>query len=287
MSPLPPLLHIVRVQRRLCIYSQLRLEEALLRSDARSWCLLNAGGGGGGPLCAALGAPAVAPPRAVVMGISGLSASLLHEPAVRASRTPVIRRFSGGGTVLVDGGTLLVSLIAGADAVPEARHPREIMAWSAAAVYAPALAAVLRADAPAFALREHDYALGARKFGGNAQSLSRGRWVHHSSLLWDVDARAMAELLRLPERRPEYRAARAHADFLTPLSDHVAAVPAPRAPAHFERGHDFHPGAERLFPVLLRALAARFTLVDVPLEEAMRVLEQAQERIGTSFVEVG
>jgi len=303
-----PLLHVVRVQQRLSVFAQLRLEEALLRSDARCWCLLNAGGGGGGDgaACAALGArPPPAPPRAIVMGISGVAASLVDVPAARAAAVPVIRRFSGGGTVLVDGGTLLVSLICGAEAAAAGgggalaalRHPREIMAWSAAAVYAPALAAALAPRAPPFALREHDYALGERKFGGNAQSLSRGRWVHHSSLLWTMDAPAMAALLRLPERRPEYRASRAHADFLTPLSAHVAAAAAeaqpPAAaggedalPPQLRGGHDFHPGAAALFPHLLRALAASFRLVDVPLEEALSVAHRPQERVGTHYVDL-
>jgi lipoate-protein ligase A len=274
-----PPLHVLRVCGRLGIFAQLRLEEALLRCDSRSWCLLNAGS-------------AASP--AIVMGASGDARALVDGRAARACAPApaLLRRFSGGGTVVVDGGTLLVSLVCNAaDVRGRPLYPREVMAWSADAVYAPALAALgvpaaaAAGGSPAgFSLREHDYCVGARKFGGNAQSLSRARWVHHTSVLWAVDAARM-RALRMPARRPAYRADRAHADFVVPLADVLAAAPPPPralAPPHAAaHGHGFHPGAAALFPALLRALADDFTLVDTPLEEALAVAALPQERVGT------
>jgi lipoate-protein ligase A len=49
-----------------------------------------------------------------------------------------------------------------------------------------------------------DYVFGDRKFGGNAQSITRNRWIHHTSFLWDYEVRNMAYLKR-PARAPEYR----------------------------------------------------------------------------------
>lgn len=49
-----------------------------------------------------------------------------------------------------------------------------------------------------------DYAFGSRKFGGNAQSITKNRWVHHTSFLWDYDVSNM-DYLKLPMRAPEYR----------------------------------------------------------------------------------
>lgn len=63
-----------------------------------------------------------------------------------------------------------------------------------------------------------DYALGERKFGGNAQAISKDRWVHHTSFLWDYLPERM-ELLKHPSRAPEYRAGRAHSDFIVPLRE--------------------------------------------------------------------
>lgn len=49
-----------------------------------------------------------------------------------------------------------------------------------------------------------DYCFGERKFGGNAQAITRGRWLHHTTFLWDFDDCNMG-LLKHPERAPAYR----------------------------------------------------------------------------------
>jgi len=45
---------------------------------------------------------------------------------------------------------------------------------------------------------------GDRKFGGNAQSITKNRWVHHTSFLWDYDVKNMS-YLKLPAKVPQYR----------------------------------------------------------------------------------
>ncbi len=52
-----------------------------------------------------------------------------------------------------------------------------------------------------------DYTFGERKFGGNAQAITKQRWLHHTSLLWGFESGNMA-LLKHPSRVPEYRAVR-------------------------------------------------------------------------------
>jgi hypothetical protein len=46
---------------------------------------------------------------------------------------------------------------------------------------------------------------GHRKFAGNAQAITKGRWLHHTSFLWDFQGELM-RLLKHPSRAPEYRA---------------------------------------------------------------------------------
>jgi lipoate-protein ligase A len=58
----------------------------------------------------------------------------------------------------------------------------------------------------------------SRKFGGNAQSISKDKWLHHTSFLWDFDPRNM-EYLTNPERQPAYREKRSHTEFLCTLKD--------------------------------------------------------------------
>ena len=51
--------------------------------------------------------------------------------AAAAAGVPVLRRFSGGGTVVVDGDTQLVALIVAQSALPDvAMYPAPIMGWS-------------------------------------------------------------------------------------------------------------------------------------------------------------
>ena len=52
-----------------------------------------------------------------------------------------------------------------------------------------------------------DYTYGEQKFGGNAQAITKQRWLHHTSFLWDFDDSNMA-LLKHPSRVPKYRLVR-------------------------------------------------------------------------------
>lgn len=56
---------------------------------------------------------------------------LLEIGSVLKDNVPVIRRFTGGGTVIVDKGTVFVTLICNKDSVPDLQpYPRPIMSWS-------------------------------------------------------------------------------------------------------------------------------------------------------------
>ena len=73
----------------------------------------------------------------IELGLDGLlylnrkPAELLKLNTVLNDRIPVIRRFSGGGTVIVDHGTVFVSFICNKDAVSGLQpYPQPIMSWS-------------------------------------------------------------------------------------------------------------------------------------------------------------
>jgi len=192
-----PVLHLLKLPPT-PILQQLQWEEALLRVDKRNWCLFNHGS-----------------PPAIVMGISGQVGEVIARKCWEQCPLPLIRRFSGGGTVVVDQETLFVTLICQADALPIPPFPRSLMQWTAEHLYRPLFHSL------PFQLRESDYTLGQRKWGGNAQSILKGRWLHHSSLLWDYRSEYM-DLLLLPPKTPVYRQQRSHLDFLCRLRDHWA-----------------------------------------------------------------
>ena len=188
----------------LCILRQLRLEEKLLRSPgAGNWCLLNDG----------------TPDRSVVLGISGKPHQLVDVRRALDDGVRVIKRFSGGGTVIVDRDTQFVTLVMNAAAVPDlALFPRQIMDWTGS-LYGGRPHGVF-ADVPGWQLRENDYVIGERKVGGNAQSISKDRWLHHTSFLWDFREETMKYLTN-PAKQPRYRANRSHSDFLAPLRTYL------------------------------------------------------------------
>ncbi|MBI5273197.1 MAG: lipoate--protein ligase family protein [Chlamydiia bacterium] len=176
------------------ILEQLQLEEALLRSDARSFCIVNVGS-----------------PRSIIMGISGDPKTLIDLPRAKEAHIPIIKRFSGGGTVIVDEETLFITFIMAKKDCAVHPFPEPILRWSAD-LYRSAW------QIPGFHLRENDYVIGSKKCGGNAQYICKDRWVHHTSYLWDYEEKNM-EYLLLPAKRPAYRGARAHNDFLCRLKE--------------------------------------------------------------------
>ena len=68
-----------------------------------------------------------------------------------------------------------------------------------------------------------DYAFGNMKFGGNAQAVSRNRFVHHTSFLWNFRMDYMRSL-KEPTRRPAYRGTRSHDGFLIGLRDEIRSL---------------------------------------------------------------
>ena len=227
----------------LSVLRQLKLEEALLRADGGNWCLVNDGAASTTAVLGLSGCVSRASRRRA--GLDCVTHSkpgvMLHASRVLAAGVPVVRRFSGGGTVVVDCDTQLVSFIFAAQAAPDVQlFPAPLMKWSGqfyAGVFAEHADFRLRengtcraaAATAALTRPRTDYVFGDRKFGGNAQSIIKGRWVHHTSFLWDFQSANM-ELLRHPPRMPAYRQVRANAGLAARLGPADAArLPGTRA----------------------------------------------------------
>ncbi|MEZ5315402.1 MAG: lipoate--protein ligase family protein [Chlamydiales bacterium] len=172
------------------ILEQLWIEEALLRSDHQNWCLINTGS-----------------PPAIVMGISGKPHLVINLEKIENDQIPIIKRFSGGGTVYIDCDTVFTTFICNVEEIGVLAQPKAILEWSEK-IYSPLF--------KNFSLQENDYIIGNRKFGGNAQYIQKGRWLHHTSFLWDYQIEKINYLL-LPNKCPKYRNNRSHTDFLCNL----------------------------------------------------------------------
>jgi lipoate-protein ligase A len=220
-----PCLHVVRVAG-ISIELQLAVEEALLRADARNWFIWNQGS-----------APAV------VLGISGKIQELIDRTAWESSGFPLIRRFSGGGTVIVDEETLFASWIVNHRDLPDVNpEPGELLQWVGSLI-----------EPLGIGIKAQDFVHGERKIGGNAQYLRRDRWLHHTSFLWNFRQDRM-DILRMPAKRPDYRGARDHCSFCQPLAEHLASP-------------------DDLLQTILERLRAHFQVVFVEWEQACAALE--------------
>jgi lipoate-protein ligase A len=219
------------------IFEQLQIEEALLRSDPRNWCILNSGSD-----------------PAIVMGISGQLEQLVNLNLLNQSPIPIIRRYSGGGTVVVDQETQFITFICNSNFIKIPCYPEKILQWSAA-IYRNII------DHPEFALLENDYVIGKKKFGGNAQYIRKERWLHHSSLLWDFDEKMM-DYLHLPRKRPNYREERSHKQFLCRLKDWI-------------------PEKELLFKRLREIIEKSYKCEEVSIDEILPLLEAGHRKTTT------
>jgi lipoate-protein ligase A len=153
------------------------------------------------------------PRPAVVLGAGGRLAEDVNEPACAADGVPILRRASGGGTVLLGTGCLCFSLVL--------RYARDPALTEIASSYAYILDRTLRALAGVLPGLERagtsDLAAAGRKFSGNAQQRKRAHLLHHGTLLYGFDLELVSRYLRLPARQPEYRARREHGEFLMNL----------------------------------------------------------------------
>jgi lipoate-protein ligase A len=136
----------------------------------------------------------------------------VEEARCNADGVPILRRSSGGGTVLLGPGCLLYTLVLRID-----RHPG---LSSIASSYRHILGGVGQAlgGGTVRPAGISDLVLEDRKFSGNAQQRKRDHLLHHGTLLYAFDLASVGRYLRPPLRQPEYRAGRPHADFLCNLS---------------------------------------------------------------------
>jgi len=183
--------HLLRLYNE-PILDQLKLEEALLRLDDRPICILSYGS-----------------TPAVVMGISQKVDLVVDQKKLEQKSIPMIRRFSGGGTVVVDHDTCFVTFMGNAKKLSIPHNPDGVHCF-----FKDLYRQVF--EGLPFSYLENDYRLGDKKIGGNAQYFRKDRFLHHTSFLFDWDPENMECLLH-PPKMPTYRDDRPHEAFLTPL----------------------------------------------------------------------
>jgi lipoate-protein ligase A len=153
------------------------------------------------------------PHYAVVLGAGCVLADDVDEAACRAHGVPVLRRASGGGTVLLGPGCLCYSLVLSFERGPALHEITPSYVYILGRLR-DSLTGLLPAIEQA---GTSDLADGGLKFSGNAQQRKRHHLLHHGTLLYDFDLARIGRYLRMPARQPEYRGKREHAMFLRNL----------------------------------------------------------------------
>jgi lipoate-protein ligase A len=158
----------------------------------------------------------------IVVGYANKVAEEVQPEAVRRLAIPVLRRCSGGGTVVQGPGCLNYSVILPLDAV----GPQPTITATNRFVmerHRDTLARLL--GEPVEVAGHTDLAIGDRKFSGNAQRRKREWFLFHGTfLLPTFDLALIASVLRPPPREPDYRRQRAHLEFVRPLPLAAAAI---------------------------------------------------------------
>jgi lipoate-protein ligase A len=147
----------------------------------------------------------------VVAGHANRIGTEVDESNCVADAVPVLRRSSGGGTVLQGPGCLNYALILDHKKIPGAgditqtyrfvleRHRRLFEELSGEAVVMTGMS---------------DLAIGGRKFSGNSQYRKRSWSLVHGTFLLGFEVARMQRYLRMPSQEPAYRQRRQHEDFL-------------------------------------------------------------------------
>jgi lipoate-protein ligase A len=189
----------------------------------------------------------------VVVGYANRAATEVNQDFCRRHDIPILRRCSGGGTVLQGPGCLNYSLILPLPDFPELAGIAETNNYILGR-HQGALQELLHA--PVEKQGHTDLAIGGLKFCGNSQRRHKDSLLFHGSFLLHADIGLMEKVLPLPSHQPDYRVNRSHTDFLQNL----------RIPGHL------------LKSALAKTWAATDALQDLPMDEIARLSQERYQQ---------
>ncbi len=160
----------------------------------------------------------------VVLGRSSRDDEVRRD-ACEADGVPVLRRSSGGATIVTGPGCLMYAVILDRQSRPELGGVDRAHAYvlgrhiEALSQFAAIIARQGTSDLTIGG--EPSRASTQRKFSGNSLRLKRDHLLYHGTILYDFPLDRLRRWLGRPARTPEYRENRSHEEF-------VANFPAPR-----------------------------------------------------------
>lgn len=153
----------------------------------------------------------------VILGRGSKAALELDLEACRADGVPVRRRRGGGCSVVLDPGNVVVSAVIPVKGIAGSRcHAEQLTRWVAEGLRRAGFESV-RGDGISDLVVDAGGGT-ARKVAGSCVYRARDVLYYSSSILVAPTVDLMERYLRHPPREPEYRAGRAHGDFVVGLA---------------------------------------------------------------------
>jgi lipoate-protein ligase A len=142
----------------------------------------------------------------------------VHAEACAADGLPLLRRSSGGATVVAGPGCLMYAVVLDLERRGELRHVDR--AHQVVLGYIRDALAPMAEDGIALSGTSDLTLAGVggqpvRKFSGNSLRMKRDRLLYHGTILYDFPLERLQRWLAAPARRPEYRGQRGHDEFVT------------------------------------------------------------------------
>lgn len=173
------------------------------------------------------------PRHAVVLGRSSVSADEVDLAFCEQQGMAVIRRCSGGASVVVGPGCLMYSVILPIEARPELARIDNAHCF----VLQTMLRGIRTLVPDASCAGTSDLACESKKFSGNSLRVKRTHLLYHGTLLYDFPLELIQQCLRTAPRQPEYRSGRNHLEFVCNLP--IAKAPLQNALANAWGAHSF------------------------------------------------
>jgi lipoate-protein ligase A len=151
-------------------------------------------------------------PPSMVMGYSERQEQVIDTMACQRLDVEILRRVTGGGTVLQTSGVLNYSLVMPDPGILDLargfRYGADLL-----------VAMLQRCGITGQPAGISDIVVGDRKISGNAQARRWHALLVQGTLLVNFDVELAESVLRHPMREPAYRRRRAHREFLVSLAD--------------------------------------------------------------------
>jgi lipoate-protein ligase A len=154
----------------------------------------------------------------VVVGYANKIAQEVNVAACESNAIPILRRCSGGGTVVQGPGCLNYAVVLHITATGPTRSISTANQFIMGRVREGIQSAIGNRQSTISIQGHTDLSLGNLKFSGNAQRRRKDFLLFHGTLLLSFHLPLISELLKRPSLQPDYRANRTHKEFITNLN---------------------------------------------------------------------